>query len=107
MGESMTDLIRFTRSTAAVMAVVCGCQGGIEGERPPSDSEDPNGSPANPTGPEKPDPAIASGACKVQPARLWKLTPTQYNRTVQALLGDPKSTLGSDLGNTLPPKNGF
>ncbi len=50
--------------------------------------------------------APGSMACAAPPARIWKLTPAQYTRTVQRLLG---TTLhpADDLRGTLPSKSPF
>src|SRR5262245_16131488 len=55
------------------------------------------------------DPRVADGTtgCAPVPTRLWKLTPTQYSHTVQAILGDSAARAGDALLATLPPKPGF
>src|SRR5262249_41685544 len=42
------------------------------------------------------------------PARLWKLTPRQYSRTVQAILGASAANAGDALADTVPVRtSGF
>src|SRR5262245_16611944 len=97
------------RVVALVTLLGGGCIGSIlETARTPGADDDatapgaPASSPGSPTSPPSAGPVACAGTT---PARLWKLTPEQYTRTAQVLLGT-KSQPGLELNQGLSREAG-
>src|SRR5262245_54856696 len=94
-------LPRDIKGAGLLAVIVCGCQGTFlpEGAEDPSSTDPGRSVPGS-------GPRVAA-SCAPVPARLWKLTPAQYSRTLQAILGDSAANAGEALAETLPTKTGF
>src|SRR5262245_8345656 len=89
---------QLAKQVALLAALAWGCRGIAEPGAPGE---------ADSTGTRPDEKGGGMSDCKPVPTRLWKLTPSQYSRTVQNIFGDAAARAGDDLIDTLPPRAGF
>lgn len=88
-----------SRAWIAASLALVGCTGSIANHDDTPAAAGSSGAPSSSNGGGNPGPSgsAATGACGgAEPTRLWELTPEQYTRTAQALLGT-KTRPGDDL----------
>lgn len=97
--------------SCVIAATLCACEGTIAGPvagpgggQPgggPTANRDPDAPRAAATGPQAPRPPSGPDTCAPAPARVWRLTPAQYARTVGAALGVDASGIVARLRATI------